>query len=187
VLIAEKSSQVFADLAGAAPRGRSPASASLQFVPARGPDLGKMLAAVNEQRAATGEAAFTGPTTEASLGMASLAAVSAALAAGREPVRATLRTAVRFTLDALAARAPGRSVEVRIPPLAAVQCVPGPRHTRGTPANVVETDPLTWLDLASGRLAFAAAVDSGRLRASGPRADISAYLPLVGGHGDSKS
>ncbi|MGH3411086.1 MAG: sterol carrier family protein, partial [Streptosporangiaceae bacterium] len=90
-----------------------------------------------------------------------------------------LRAATRFLLDSLAERAPGRAVEVRIPPYAAVQCVAGPRHTRGTPPNVVETDPLTWLDLATGRMDWAAAVASGKLRASGPRADVSDYLPLV--------
>jgi hypothetical protein len=81
-------------------------------------------------------------------------------------------------LDLLAGLAPGRAVEVRIPPFAAIQCVEGPRHTRGTPANVVETDAVTWVLLATGRLAWADAVASGRLRASGPRADISGYLPL---------
>lgn len=146
-----------------------------------------MLAAVNEQRAALGEAAFTGPFSVTGLGMASVAAVAAARASGQEPIRAALRTAVRFTLDALATRVPGRSVEVRVPPFAAVQCVPGPRHTRGTPPNVVETDPLTWLDLAAGRLAWPDALASGRVRASGTRADISAYLPLVGGHADRRS
>ena len=72
-------------------------------------------------------------------------------------------------------------MEVRVPPFAAIQCVPGPRHTRGTPPNVVETDPLTWLDLAAGRLDWAAAVAAGRVRASGQRADLSAYLPVMSG------
>ena len=90
-----------------------------------------------------------------------------------------LRAAVSYSLGLLATRAPGRTVEVRVPPFAAVQCVPGPRHTRGTPPNVVETDPLTWLDLATGRLSWAAAMATGRLRASGQRADISSYLPVV--------
>ena len=66
-----------------------------------------------------------------------------------------------------------------MPPYAAVQCVAGPRHTRGTPPNVIETDPLTWLALATGRLGWAAAAASGRVRASGPRADVSDYLPLA--------
>lgn len=92
--------------------------------------------------------------------------------------RATVRTAVRFTLEELADVAPGRSVEVRVPPDGAVQCVVGPRHTRGTPPNVVETDPQTWLALASGGVAWADAVADGRVRASGERADLAAWLPL---------
>ncbi len=106
-------------------------------------------------------------------------AVTAAVDAGAEPQREAMRAATRYLLDALAERAPGRSVEVRVPPYAAVQCVAGPRHTRGTPPNVVETDPLTWLALATGRLGWAAAAASGRVRASGPRADVSDYLPLA--------
>jgi hypothetical protein len=103
----------------------------------------------------------------------------ATVAADEQPSRAVLRAAVTYTLDVLADRAPGRSVEVRIPPFAAVQCIPGPRHTRGTPPNVVETDAMTWLRLAIGDLNWASAVASGKLRASGQRADISGYLPLV--------
>lgn len=93
--------------------------------------------------------------------------------------RATRATAVRFTLEELADVAPGRSVEVRVPPDGAVQAVEGPRHTRGTPPNVVETDPQTWLELATGRLAWAEAEASGALRASGQRADLTAYLPVL--------
>ena len=139
-----------------------------------------MLAAVNEQRAALGEPLLpAGERSGPALGRASVTAVLAAVDAGREPLRDALRTATRYLLDALAERAPGRAVEVRVPPFAAVQCIAGPRHTRGTPPNVVETDPLTWLALATGRLDWAAAVASGKLRASGPRADVSGYLPLV--------
>lgn len=102
-----------------------------------------------------------------------------ALAAGGEPDRSMLRDAVRELLAELARRAPGRSVEIRVPPYAAVQCVPGPRHTRGTPPNVVETDPMTWLLLAVGRLGWSDALKSGKLRASGNRTDLSDYLPLI--------
>jgi Bacterial SCP ortholog len=112
------------------------------------------------------------------LGAASLAAVLAARAKGAEPQRAALRAAIRYSLGQLAEKVPGRTVEVRVPPFAAVQCVPGPRHTRGTPPNVVETDPLTWLDLATGQLQWEAAVAAGRVRASGQRADLREYLPL---------
>jgi Bacterial SCP ortholog len=104
--------------------------------------------------------------------------VLAALDARVEPDRTTLRAAVRILLAALAAEAPGRSVEVRVPPYGAVQCVAGPRHTRGTPPNVVETDPVTWIEIATGRSAWAVAVAAGRIRASGTRADLSDYLPV---------
>ena len=88
------------------------------------------------------------------------------------------RALVKHYLAALEVRAPGRSVEVRVPPYGAVQCVEGPRHARGTPPNVVETDPLTWVELATGRLSWEDAVASGRVSASGTRADLSRYLPL---------
>ncbi|MFD2763906.1 sterol carrier family protein [Micromonospora eburnea] len=109
---------------------------------------------------------------------ASVAAALAALDEGRAPERSVLREAVRALLAVLAERAPGRSVEVRVPPYGAVQCVAGPRHTRGTPPNVVEMDPATWLALAVGRLSWADAVTEGRVRVSGTRADISGHLPL---------
>ena len=91
-----------------------------------------------------------------------------------------LATAVRFTLEELAARAPGPTTEVRVPPFGAVQCLPGPRHTRGTPPNVVETDAQTWLSLVLGRVSWDDAVATGKVRASGQRADLSAVLPLGG-------
>ncbi len=98
---------------------------------------------------------------------------------GPAPDRAVLRAAVKESLAALAAAAPGHSVEVRVPPYGAVQCVPGPRHRRDTPPNVVETDVTTWLGLVSGRLTWEHAVASGALVASGSRAaSIGEYLPL---------
>ena len=90
-----------------------------------------------------------------------------------------LRLLTKHLLALLVDRAPGGAVEVRVPPFAAVQCVPGPRHTRGTPPNVIETDPRTWLELATGRLAWPAALASGRVSASGSRADIAPLLPVV--------
>jgi hypothetical protein len=96
-----------------------------------------------------------------------------------KPDRATVARAVRLSLRVLPAIAPGRSVEVRVPPFAAVQCVTGPRHTRGTPPNVIETDPKSWLELATGTLSWADAVAEHRVRASGSRADIAALLPVV--------
>ncbi|KOX42530.1 sterol carrier family protein [Streptomyces ardesiacus] len=94
--------------------------------------------------------------------------------------RQALAAATRLLADALAVKAPGGSTEVRIPPYAVVQCVEGPRHTRGTPPNVVETDPLTWIRLATGRLAWQDALDGAGVSASGERADLSALLPLLG-------
>lgn len=88
------------------------------------------------------------------------------------------RDRVKHYLAVLAERAPGKSVEVRVPPYAAVQCVEGVRHTRGTPPAVIETDPVTWLALARGELDWTAAVGSGQVRASGERTDLSPYLPL---------
>lgn len=112
-------------------------------------------------------------------GPALVAEVAGYLERGEEPPPSTLRPAVRYLLFTLEAAVPGRSVEVRVPPVAAVQCVAGPRHTRGTPPNVIETDPLTWFRLATGRVAWDEAVKSGAVRASGARADLSEYLPLA--------
>ena len=112
-------------------------------------------------------------------GPGDVAAVSAAFDRGEDPPQAALRSAARHLLQVLEAKAPGRSVEMRVVPVAAVQCVAGPRHTRGTPPNVVETDPATWFRLATGRLGWAEAVETGAVRASGARADLSAYLPLA--------
>jgi hypothetical protein len=138
-----------------------------------------MLAAVNAQHAALGWPPWAGLRTARTLGRACVTAVIAGLDAAAVPQREAMRVAVTYLLELLADRAPGRAVEVRIPPYAAVQCVPGPRHTRGTPPNVVETDAVTWILLATGRLSWAQAADGGKLRASGPRADISGLLPLA--------
>ncbi|MFM1964657.1 MAG: hypothetical protein RL134_382 [Actinomycetota bacterium] len=89
------------------------------------------------------------------------------------------RAAVKATLGLLTSAAPGRSVEVRVPPYAAVQVIEGVKHRRGTPAAVVECDARTWLRLATGSLSWSDAVSSGTLRASGERSDLSAYLPLA--------
>ncbi|MGW9025520.1 sterol carrier family protein [Streptomyces sp. NPDC055722] len=93
--------------------------------------------------------------------------------------RQALAAATRLLADALAVKAPGASTEVRVPPYAVVQCIEGPRHTRGTPPNVVETDPLTWVRLATGRTDWAAARADARVAASGERADLSDLLPLM--------
>jgi hypothetical protein len=102
----------------------------------------------------------------------------AGLRAG-SPTPADLRLLSKHFLAVLSERAPGHSVEVRIPPYAAAQVVEGVRHTRGTPPAVVEMDAGTWLALATGELTWAEADAAGRVRASGERADLSAYLPLA--------
>ncbi|WP_330355041.1 maleylpyruvate isomerase family mycothiol-dependent enzyme [Streptomyces chartreusis] len=94
--------------------------------------------------------------------------------------RQALAACTRLLADALAVKAPGGSTEVRIPPYAVVQCVEGPRHTRGTPPNVVETDPLTWIRLATGRVTWQDAVEAAEVSASGERADLGTLLPLLG-------
>jgi hypothetical protein len=109
---------------------------------------------------------------------AAVSAVLAVLDSGGAPAPVELRDAVRALLTLLRQRAPGRSVEVRVPPYGAIQCVAGPAHTRGTPPNVVETDPVTFTLLATGRLSWADAAATGRVRASGVRADLSGHLPV---------
>ena len=147
--------------------------------PGRGMTTERLRAAVDEQRAVLGKLAWAGPSETAPLGRECVRAVIAAMDAGLSPRTEALRGAVTYLLGVLADRAPGKAVEVRVPPYAAVQCIEGPRHTRGTPPNVVETDPVTWITLAAGRAAWAQAVAAGKVRASGPRSDLSAWLPLL--------
>ena len=99
------------------------------------------------------------------------------MAAGDAP-RAATATAVRYLLQLLVEKAPGNSVEMRVPPFGAVQVIEGPRHTRGTPPNVVETDAATWIAVATGAESWADAAAAGRIVASGVRADLRALLPL---------
>lgn len=109
-----------------------------------------------------------------------LAAVRAWVAGGPAPDRSVLRAAVKESLAALVAAAPGHSVEVRVPPFGAVQCIAGPRHGRGTPPNIVEADARTWLGLVTGQLRWDDAVRSGRLSASGSRTGhVADLLPLA--------
>lgn len=152
-------------------------------MPARRIAPDRLLAAVNAQRLALGQDAWPsppggGPPDPRVLSRAGLEAVLSALDAGADPQPAALRVAVTYLLDLLCSAAPGRAVEVRVPPYAAVQCLGGPRHSRGTPGNVVEMDPVTWVRLAAGRLSWAQAAGDGLLAASGPRADLAGYLPL---------
>jgi hypothetical protein len=116
----------------------------------------------------------------ARLRVAGPAEVSAALARVAErPESGDLRLLTKHFLALLEQRAPGRSVEVRVPPYAAVQVVAGVRHTRGTPPAVVETDAETWIALATGALTWNDALSTARVAASGERTDLSAYLPLT--------
>ncbi|MGI5267542.1 sterol carrier family protein [Nonomuraea sp. CA-218870] len=148
-------------------------------MPPRKLDPEKLRAALDDQLVALDQPPYDGPA--GALADALVAAVQSAYDRGLRPERAGARLAVRHLLDRLATTAPGRTVEVRVPPYAAVQAVDGPRHTRGTPPNVVETDPRTWIDLATGRLTWAEAVAAGAVSASGARADLSAHLPLRAG------
>lgn len=127
--------------------------------------------ALDEGRAALAE------WREANAGLSGSAGPDAPETAASIP-RGTLATAVRYSLEEVTARAPGNSVEVRVPPFGVTQCVEGPRHTRGTPPNVIECDAATWLAMVSGYLSWADAVDAGRVAASGLRADLSGLLPL---------
>ena len=107
---------------------------------------------------------------------------------GEAAVRATVSetadrsgtaTAVRYLLQLLAERAEGNTVEVRVPPFGAVQAIEGPRHTRGTPPNVIEMDAATWLALATGSVEWSAALAEGKVAASGSRADLTEHLPIL--------
>ncbi|MFV0634540.1 sterol carrier family protein [Demequina sp.] len=139
--------------------------------PRRRIDLDAGRAAVRNWRASTRQADLHEP--------------AALTAQDAQPVidRATLATAVRFTLEELASRAPGGALEVRVPPFGATQCLEGPSHRRGTPPAVVEMDPATWLGLVTGRLRWDDAVAVGTVDASGARSDLSALLPLEGADG----
>jgi hypothetical protein len=110
---------------------------------------------------------------------AAVAAVLTAVDDGATPARADLALAVRGLAERLAEQAPGRHVEVRVPPFTAVQCVEGPRHTRGTPPNVVEAQPVPFVLLCAGRLAWVDAAADGRVQTWGDRADLTDYLPVT--------
>ncbi|MEV7012343.1 sterol carrier family protein [Streptosporangium sp. NPDC051022] len=147
-------------------------------VPSHKPDPAKVRTALDAQLSALDEPPYDGPEGLAELLGAGVTVVLRAYERGARPEREITRFAVRHLLDRLAEAAPGRTVEVRVPPYAAVQCVEGPRHTRGTPPNVVETDALTWLELATGRLTWDEATAAGKIAASGSRADLSDHLPV---------
>jgi Bacterial SCP ortholog len=106
------------------------------------------------------------------------ASVRTVMESGSESDKDATALAVRYLLQCLADAAPGNTLEVRVPPYGAVQCVDGPKHTRGTPPNVVEMDADTWLELATGTLDWAAAVAANRVSASGSRASLAELLPI---------
>ena len=108
-------------------------------------------------------------------------AVNAVLASGKSLAESdpVFITAVRYLLEELAELAPGNSVEVRVPPLGATQCIEGPRHTRGTPPNVVEISPQVWFDLAVGYIKWDEALTEHKVSASGVRASLAEVLPLA--------
>jgi hypothetical protein len=112
------------------------------------------------------------------VGLVGEAAVRRVLDGGVDADKDATALAVRYLLQELAENAPGGSVEVRVPPQGAVQCIEGPGHTRGTPPNVIETDAATWVSLATGSLTWADALAAGSVSASGSRADLSAHLPV---------
>jgi hypothetical protein len=141
-------------------------------------DPEQLASALSAQRALL-LAAAVDPPVNSEVSVADLIElVAAGLRRGVNAERNALRLTVRALADQLATDHLGRSVEVRIPPFAAVQCIPGPRHTRGTPPNVVETDAATFVALACGFEQWDTAVRDGRVRASGERADLSGFLPL---------
>lgn len=150
----------------------------MEGVPPRKIAAEKVHDALDAQLTALDHPPYDGPSRPEALLDACVQAVLDAYDRGLRPEREAARLAVRHLLDRLAAAAPGHSVEVRVPPYAAIQCVAGPRHTRGTPPNLVETDPRTWLELATGRLSWADAVADGAVRASGSRADLADHLPV---------
>jgi hypothetical protein len=146
-------------------------------VPTRRLDPEQVRTALDAQLAELGEPPYDGPVS--AVFDACVSTVLRVYERGLRPEKQAARAAVRHLLDRLAAEAPGRTVEVRVPPYAAVQAIAGPRHTRGTPPNVVEIDPRTWLELATGRLTWHDAMAAGRINASGTRADLSAHLPVT--------
>jgi len=106
-----------------------------------------------------------------------VAAARTRVAAGTA-AKADLKLLTKHYLALMEAKAPGRAVEIRVPPFAAIQCIEGVRHTRGTPPAVIETDAATWIALATGELTWPEALAAARISASGERTDLTPYLPL---------
>ena len=152
-------------------------------MPSRRPSAEQVRAALGLQLAELGRPLPPPGPGRSDLAQLQAACVDAALdafEAGQPGHREAVGVAVRYLLGLLAAAAPGKAVEVRVPPFGAVQCVAGPRHGRGTPPNVVEMAPKTWIRLAAGRMSWDEAADEAALTASGSRADLKEYLHLMG-------
>jgi hypothetical protein len=177
------------DLLGLVVAGSGPGGSTAEMVSTGEAALGKLLCAGRPARLLE---ATPGPVRLSDWCSALAVVTAAELAARRSDEEAAelvepalLRVAVRFLARAFAARAPGRAVELRVPPMVAVQCLAGPAHTRGTPPNVVEVTPLDWLRLGVGQLGWPEAVRAHRLRASGARADLGRHLPVLQVPGDT--
>lgn len=134
--------------------------------------------ALDEQRAQLDQSPYAGPDTEESLLAAGAHAVTAAVAQDQVPHRVLMRAVVRGSLADAAQRAPGHALEVRVAPFGAIQCLEGPRHTRGTPSSVVETTPEVWVRLCTGELGWQQALTEGVVAASGAHTDLDHLLPL---------
>jgi hypothetical protein len=141
---------------------------------------------LHDQLTALGEALPDAEPHDEALLAACAAAVLRAWDTGATPPRRAQAAVVRAGLDLLASRAPGQAVEVRVPPFGAVQCLAGPRHTRGTPPSVVETDPATWTGLMVGRISWTEALERHLLTAGGTHGDLSGHLPLLSDPGDPR-
>ena len=83
---------------------------------------------------------------------------------------------VKTILAKISKIAPGHAVELRIPPYSAIQCVEGPKHTRGTPPNVVEMSADVLFDIVGGKINWPDAISDGLISASGERSDLSALF-----------
>ena len=90
-----------------------------------------------------------------------------------------LKNQVKKILKLVEELAPGRSVELRIPHFAAIQCVEGGNHRRGTPPNVVEMDAQTLLKLSKSPQSWDQLCSEGSISASGTNSNLSELFTRV--------
>jgi len=90
-----------------------------------------------------------------------------------------IKSQVKKILKVVEELAPGRSVELRVPPYAAIQCVEGGNHRRGTPANVVEMSGETLINLAQDPGKWEVFCNQGLISASGTSSDLSKLFSEV--------